>query len=200
MPLPWQNEGVALRRGVLGKVVFLDRDGVINQDSADYIKRWAEFAFIPGSLEALKLLRINGFTSIIITNQSAVNRNLMPLSTLEEIHRNMKRLIAAHGGSIHDIFFCPHRPDEGCTCRKPQPGLIHSAQRKHRIDLAGSWMVGDSAKDIACARNAGCGHAVLVRTGNGRATEPILAERKLPVDCVAQDLLDAAGWIIAQHR
>lgn len=180
----------------MDKVVFLDRDGVINEDSPEYIKSWSEFRFLPGSLTALNLLHTSGFTCIVITNQSAVNRNMISEATLDEIHRNMKRRVSDRGGSILDIFYCPHRPDEGCNCRKPQPGLILSARGKYRIDPAASWMVGDSLKDIACARNAGCGHAVLVRTGNGRLTEPMLAEQKTPADYVADDLLAAARWIV----
>ena len=179
------------------KVVFLDRDGVINRDSPDYIKNWSEFEFLPGSLRALKKLTQKGFSLIVITNQSAVNRGMISLKDLDFIHANMRSAIAAHGGNIHAIFFCPHTPDESCSCRKPKPELIHQAQRRYAIDLKSTYMVGDSAKDIACAQNAGCGHAVLVRTGNGTDAETILNEKKISPDYVAADLDDAANWIIA---
>jgi len=184
----------------LQKVVFLDRDGVINRDSSNYVKNWSEFSFLPGSLKALKNLTKNGFTLIIITNQSAIRRKILSLEGLEAIHRNMIETVNSAGGEIKDIFFCPHLPEDGCSCRKPKPGLIHAAQKAYRIDLANSVMVGDNAKDIECARNAGCGHAVLVRTGKGEESEMILAEKKIFPDHVAKDLYEASDWITAHHR
>lgn len=182
------------------KVVFLDRDGVINRDSPDYIKSWAEFEFLPGSLEAIKQLTLNGFDVIIITNQSAINRKLVSIEDLDYIHKMIKNTVKSWGGEIKDIFFCPHTPEDGCDCRKPNPGLIYKAQRIHRIDLANTVMVGDSAKDIECARNAGCRHAVLVKTGNGIIAEKVLAEKNIYPDHVARDLLGASNWIINQHK
>ena len=185
---------------MLKRVVFLDRDGVINRDSADYIKECSEFHFLPGSLEALRLLRQNGFTTIVITNQSAVHRNLISRATLNEIHEKMKREVTVSGGAITDIFFCPHRPDEGCDCRKPKPGLILQAQEKYRVDLSGAWMIGDSVKDIECGRNACCGHTVLVRTGNGSQAEKSLLERNTPPDFIADTLLDAVRWVVSRSH
>ncbi len=182
----------------LKKVVFLDRDGVINRDSEHYIKSWAEFEFLPGSLPALKKLNDNGFTVIVITNQSGINRRLFSLQTLEDIHDRMKTAVRAHGGHIRDIFFCPHTPEEGCECRKPQPGLILSARRAFGIDLASACMVGDSAKDVECAINAGCQTTVLVKTGNGRSALAALARKNIIPDFVAADLQDAADWIVAR--
>ncbi len=144
------------------KVIFLDRDGVINRDSPNYIKSWAEFEFLPGSLAAIKNLTLNGYTVIIITNQSAINRGITPLRELEHIHFMMMEILNSHGGEVKDIFFCPHTPEQGCTCRKPEPGLIKMAQEKYQVDLAESCMVGDSAKDIECGQRAGCGRTVLV--------------------------------------
>ena len=182
------------------KVVFLDRDGVINRDSPDYIKSWAEFEFLPGSLEAIKQLTLNGFDAIVITNQSVINRKMVASEVLDYIHAMMKTTVKSRGGEIKDIFFCPHTPEDGCDCRKPNPGLIYKAQRIHRIDIANTAMVGDSAKDIECARNAGCRHAVLVKTGNGIIAEKVLAEKNIYPDHVARDLLGAANWIITQHK
>ena len=112
----------------------------------------------------------------------------------------MIETVNSAGGEIKDIFFCPHLPEDGCSCRKPKPGLIHAAQKAYRIDLATSVMVGDNATDIECARNAGCGHAVLVRTGKGKESEMILAEKKIFPDHVAKDLYEASDWIIAHPR
>ena len=181
---------------VLENVVFLDRDGVINEDSPDYIKNWKEFRFLPGSLEALKQLHLNDCTAVVITNQSMIGRKISGLENLKEIHRNMNDAVKRHGGIISDIFFCTHRPDESCDCRKPKPGLILQAQKKYDIDLSSACMVGDSAKDIECALNAGLRYAVLVRTGNGKLSELTLTEKKIIPDYVAEDLMSAVDWIL----
>jgi len=184
---------------LLKKVVFLDRDGVINQDSPNYIKSWSEFEFIAGSISGIHHLTLNGFAPIIITNQSAIGRRMMSIQDLEHIHTLMKSTLASGGGRIKDIFFCPHTPDDGCECRKPAPGLIFQAQKRYGINLADTVMVGDSAKDVECARNAGCGSAVLVRTGNGMIAEKMLAEKNIPPDHIANNLYDAAMWITYRH-
>ena len=182
---------------LLKKVVFLDRDGTINVDSADYIKSRSEFKFIPGSIEAIRRLTINGFTSIVITNQSALARKYVSPDELDAMHTLMFRSVAAEGGKITDVFFCPHMPDEGGTCRKPSPGLIDQACQKYRIDLADSMMVGDSAKDIACGLNAGCGRTVLVESGLNPDVEKELKQKSISADFVANNLREAAEWIIA---
>ena len=182
---------------LLQKVVFLDRDGTINYDSPDYIKSRFEFKFIHGSIEAIRQLTLSGFSSIVITNQSALARKLITPEELDFLHGMMKETVAASGGKITDIFFCPHMPDEGCDCRKPEPGLILRAQRQYNIDLTTAIVVGDSAKDIECARNAGCGKAVLVKSGKDQEAEKLLKTRRIVPDHVAENLYDAARWIIA---
>jgi D-glycero-D-manno-heptose 1,7-bisphosphate phosphatase len=182
---------------ILRNVVYLDRDGTINHDSPDYIKSRSEFKFIPGSIEAIRLLTLSGFTSIIITNQSALARKFISPDELDHIHALMKNAIISGGGKITDIFFCPHMPDDGCECRKPAPGLLLQAQRKYNIDLSKSIMVGDSAKDIECARNAGCGKAVLVKSGKDDDAEHILKTNQIVVDYSAKNLYEAAKWILA---
>lgn len=182
------------------KVIFLDRDGVINRDSPGYIKDWNEFVFLPGSLEALQRLAAAGFSTIIISNQSAVNRGLMTQDTLIDMHRRLQCAVAASGGHIADIFFCPHRPDEGCDCRKPLPGLIQQACHRHGVDVKKTFMIGDSAKDIECARNAGCAAAVLVKTGDGMKALEILTRKGISIDFIAEDLADASAWILAENR
>jgi D-glycero-D-manno-heptose 1,7-bisphosphate phosphatase len=184
---------------LLRKVVFLDRDGVINRDSPDYIKDWSEFEFIPGSIDAIRDLTRNGFVSILITNQSALSRRLISRQKFEHVHAMMCKTIATGGGKIADIFFCPHLPEDRCDCRKPEPGLIFQARRKYNIDLAQAYMIGDSAKDIECARNAGCGRAILVKTGRDLGVEKDLNAKRIVADYVAEDLADAARWIIQLH-
>ncbi len=179
------------------KLIFLDRDGVINKDSPDYVKSWSEFEFLPGSLEAIKLLTEHNYQIMIITNQSIINRKMASLYDLEFTHSMMKKAVRENGGEIKDIFFCPHKPEDNCACRKPEPGLILEAQKKYGIDLKNSVMVGDSAKDIECARRAGCRYPILVKTGNYEQAASALEEKKIYPDHIARDLYDAAEWIIA---
>ena len=181
---------------MLTKVVFLDRDGTINRDSPGYIKSREEFEFLPGSLEAIKILTQNGFTNIVITNQSAVPRKLISVTELEAVHNMMIDAVAQCGAEIKDIFYCPHLPEDGCDCRKPEPGLIYQARAKYAIDLAAAVMVGDSARDIECARRAGCAKAVLVDSGRAEDVVDKLKTRQVFPDYVAEDLRDAAEWII----
>ena len=182
----------------MDKTVFLDRDGVINRDSPAYIKSWEEFTFLPGSLDALRELNKNGYRVILITNQSAVGRGMITSAGLNHMHQMMKDEIVSHGGLVSDIFFCPHMPDKGCDCRKPAPGMILQAREKYHIDLSQAVMVGDSAKDIECAGNAGCSRAVLVKTGNGRQAEKQLIKKGIFPDYVAADLFNAAQWIMGK--
>jgi histidinol-phosphate phosphatase family protein len=137
-----------------------------------------------------------GFETIIITNQSAVHRGLISAAGLHQMNHQLQVAVRSRGGRIRDIFFCPHLPEEGCRCRKPKPGMIERACRKYDIDLKTTAMVGDSVKDIQCAQNAGCGRKVLVRTGNGEPASRELKAKGIPVDFVAENLADAAAWII----
>lgn len=182
--------------GLMNKVAFLDRDGTINRDSHNYIKGWEEFEFLPGSLDAIRNLTLNGFVNFVITNQSAVPRNLITANELEFVHNMMTETVAQNGGEIKDVFYCPHLPSDKCDCRKPEPGLIFQARDKYSIDLRATVMVGDSAKDIECARRAGCGRAVLVKSGKEDGAEKELKARQLHADYVARDLNEAAEWII----
>jgi len=178
------------------KTVFLDRDGVINADSPDYIKCWAEFHFIPGSLDAIARLTHSGCSVIVITNQSVINRRWVSVTELETMHRKLSQAVSDSGGRITDIFYCPHRPDEGCGCRKPKPGLIFAARDRYGIDLSRAVMVGDSVKDILAGQAAGCGQTVLVQTGNGMTAIQALEETGQRPDHVAADLDRAAQWIL----
>ena len=170
---------------------------MINQDSDAYIKSWDEFVFLPGSLEALNLLTRNGFQLIVITNQSIINRGMVPADVLADTHRRLQQAVRRTGGEIKDIFFCPHRPDERCDCRKPKPGLIRKACRQYSINASATIMIGDSAKDIEAGRSAGCGGTILVKTGNGSAALAELSTKKMAPDAVADDLLHAAQLILS---
>lgn len=182
------------------KFVLLDRDGVINEDRRDYVKHWSEFRFISGSLEALARLTRAGYRIIVITNQSVINRKMVSRAGLETIHRNMKEAVSTHGGKIEAVYYCPHVPDDQCACRKPRPGLILQAQKDYGFDPAQVCMIGDSAKDIACAQRAGCAKSILVRTGYGRQTEQSCRLGGPKPDRVVDDLKSAVHWLLEQER
>ncbi len=161
------------------KVVLLDRDGVINRDSPDYIKSPAEWEPLPGSLEAIARLHRAGFRLGIVTNQSGLGRGLFTPDTLADIHRCMLDRIAAAGGDIQRIFFCPHTPEDNCGCRKPLPGMLYEAAEYFACGFDNMIFVGDSARDIEAARTVGA-RPVLVRTGNGARTEATMSPDTLP--------------------
>ena len=152
------------------RLVILDRDGVINQDSPDFIKSPEEFIPLPGALEAIAALNRAGFTVVIATNQSGLARGLFDDDDLDAIHAKLDVLLAEHGGNIDAVFLCPHGPDEGCDCRKPAPGLLHQIAAHYGVDLGGVPAVGDSIRDLEAASASGA-MPVLVRTGNGAASE-----------------------------
>jgi D-glycero-D-manno-heptose 1,7-bisphosphate phosphatase len=150
---------------LLKKVVFLDRDGVINYDSLEYIKNLNEFILIPGSISAISKLSQQGYAVFVITNQSAIARKLADITIINDIHRYLKKSVQNAGGHINGIYFCPHHPSQGCSCRKPRTGLIDQAVVENCIDVGSAVMVGDKLTDIECAKRAGCKHAYLVMTG-----------------------------------
>ena len=134
------------------KLVILDRDGVINRDSPDYVKSPDEWQPYPGSLEAISRLHRNHYRVIVATNQSGISRNLFDLSMLHRIHQKMATMVNEKGGQIDAVFFCPHRPEDLCLCRKPQPGLLLEASIRLGVSLAGVPFVGDKTSDLAAAR------------------------------------------------
>lgn len=148
------------------KLVILDRDGVINEDSDAYIKSPEEWNPIPGSLEAIARLNRHGYRVAVATNQSGVARGLFTLDTLARIHRRMLEAVRDKGGEIDAIFFCPHGPDDDCRCRKPAPGLYEEIADRLKTSLDNVYAIGDSERDLVAARAAGA-QPVLVRTGKG---------------------------------
>lgn len=150
-------------------LIILDRDGVINQDSDDFIKTPAEWIPIPGSLNAIAALNRAGHTVVIATNQSGLARGLFTAQDLAQIHAKMQRALASVGGHIDAIFICPHHPDDHCDCRKPKPGLLWQIAEKYHTDLTKALMIGDAERDILCALAAHC-PAALVKTGKGMNT------------------------------
>jgi histidinol-phosphate phosphatase family protein len=138
------------------KAIFLDRDGVINVNRNDYVKSWSEFKFLPGAKQALKLINNSEFMLILVTNQSPIGRGIFTTETLDGIHLRMLHELGKAGARIDAIYYCPHKPDDGCQCRKPKPGLILKAASDFGIDLQNSWMIGDSDSDIKAGKAAGC--------------------------------------------
>tara|TARA_R110000782_G_scaffold13730_27_gene40382 strand:- start:789 stop:1328 length:540 start_codon:yes stop_codon:yes gene_type:complete len=148
-------------------LIILDRDGVINEDSDDYIKSPAEWQPIPGSLEAIAKLTQHGYRVVIVTNQSGLGRKLFTIEALNAIHMKMNTYLAQFGGVIDAIFFCPHIPKDNCNCRKPKPGLYNDVSERLRVSLNKVFCVGDKMTDIQAIQSAG-GKPVLVRTGKGQ--------------------------------
>ena len=178
---------------VLRPAVFLDRDGVIIENRADYVKSLVDVQFIPGALEALARLARRDLLIVIVTNQSAVGRGLLARETADAINAHVLERIVAAGGRVNGLYVCPHRPEEGCACRKPAPGMLLEAARDLGIDLSASVMIGDALTDVQAARAAGVRPA-LVLTGLGReqALSPGAADHVL----VAADLAAAVDRLI----
>ena len=153
------------------RLIILDRDGVINQDSDAYIKSLAEWKPYPGAIAAIARLSQAGYTLAVATNQSGIARGYYDEVTLEAMHTRLHELVNSAGGEITYIAYCPHGPDDGCNCRKPLPGLLQQIQAHLGLTmLEGSWMVGDSLRDLQAGETVGC-RSVLVRTGKGEKTE-----------------------------
>ena len=151
------------------KLIILDRDGVINFDSDEYIKSPEEWVPVPGSLEALARLHREGYKIVVATNQSGVGRGLFEMDMLARIHSKMLEAVRAKGGEIDAIFFCPHRPEDDCDCRKPRPGLFQEIVERLKVNLSGVYAVGDTEGDVVAARSVAA-QPVLVRTGKGKRT------------------------------
>lgn len=156
------------RLGAKG-LLILDRDGVINQDSSEFVKSPAEWRPLPGSIEAIARLSRAGYTVAVASNQSGLARGLLDRAALQAMHRKLRKLVAAQGGKVARIVVCPHGPDDSCACRKPMPGLLIRLARHFGTPLDDVPVVGDSLRDLQAAARAGA-RPVLVRTGNGEKT------------------------------
>ncbi len=158
------------------QLIILDRDGVINQDSDDYIKSADEWLPLPGSIEAIARLCRAGYSVAVATNQSGLGRELFDLDALEAIHEKMRGLVEGAGGHIAGIYYCPHLPTAGCQCRKPAPGLLDAIALDFSTSLSGIVFIGDSLKDLQAGVERQC-QPFLVRTGKGTGTEQKLADQ-----------------------
>jgi D-glycero-D-manno-heptose 1,7-bisphosphate phosphatase len=174
----------------LKRYVLLDRDGTLIVER-DYLSRVADLELLPGAVEGLRTLRDAGFGLVVLTNQSGLARGKLTPETLNEIHAELERRLAAQGIRIDAFYHCPHLPSEQCDCRKPKPLLAKRAAADFGFELSQAFVVGDKASDVELGRNCGA-TAVLVRTGYGRAYEA----GGLQADYIADDLRDAARWIV----
>lgn len=176
--------------------IFLDRDGVVIENRADYVREWSHVSFLPNAIDALSGFRREGFKIIVVTNQSAVGRGLMTLDTAQEINERLVDVIRERGGWVDGVFMCPHKPEDNCDCRKPLPGLLLQAADEFSIDLRTSWMVGDAWTDVMAGQAAGVEGTIMVRTGRGAAQ----LERKQPGEVrpfvICEDIFDAFNHIV----
>ncbi|MFL6584971.1 MAG: D-glycero-alpha-D-manno-heptose-1,7-bisphosphate 7-phosphatase [Chthoniobacterales bacterium] len=177
------------RNDAAAPAVFLDRDGTLMED-VDYCGDARNVRVFPGAADALRRLKDGGFRIIVITNQSGIGRGYFTEADYASVHDELVRQLGA--GLLDGAYYCPHKPDENCSCRKPLPQLVFDATRAHTIDLGRSFFVGDKSSDLDCGRNAGV-KTVLVRTGYGRLVDSAAA------DFVADDLGEAADIVLGQR-
>jgi D-glycero-D-manno-heptose 1,7-bisphosphate phosphatase len=175
--------------------VFLDRDGTICEEMGyvNHVDRLRIFPFAPEAIRRLNQARI---PVIVVTNQSGIARNIFPESLVHQVHAKMISILAAGGAHIDAIYFCPHKTEDACECRKPNPGLLERAAREHQLDLTGSWVVGDRYADLEMAHAAG-GRGILVMTGYGRGEYELYREGwpRQP-DALAENLTEAVHRIL----
>ncbi len=182
--------------------VFLDRDGTLIHD-VGYLNHHDQIRLFPQTVPALKLLRKAGFRLFVVTNQSGVARGLFPESSVKQTHRKLQSLLKARGARVDGFFYCPHHPQgkvkslsRVCRCRKPAPGMVEQAARKHPIDRKRSYVVGDKLDDLLLARSARLAGGILVRTGKGRQSEKEMAGKGLKKSFVVPNILSAARMIL----
>lgn len=179
------------------QLIILDRDGVINFDSDDYIKTVDEWQPIPGSIQAIARLTTAGYKVAVATNQSGLARQYFNKATLDAMHAKMQQLVKMAGGSIAKIAYCPHLPGDNCDCRKPKPGLIRQIELATGLSASGQWMVGDSLSDMQAGAAAGCKTA-LVLTGKGMRTQPKKrVDEHLQDQPEFKDLAAFVDWLLA---
>jgi histidinol-phosphate phosphatase family protein len=178
--------------------IFLDRDGVIIENRLDYVRNWEQAKILPGALASLARISKSSYKLVIVTNQAGIGRGLISRQTVDEINEKLVEQIEQAGGRIHGIYVCPHSPDDGCDCRKPQPGMIWQAARELDIDLKNSILVGDNLSDLQAGRAAGIGRLVLVRTGLGNAFAGRLVEAGFWDVKVFDDLEQAVSSLVKE--
>ena len=184
------------------KLVILDRDGTIHAERDDYVKSADEWEPLPGALEGIARLNHDGWHVVVATNQSGLGRGLIDMASLNAMHIKMNQGLAKVGGRIDAVFFCPHAPDENCSCRKPMPGLFEQIGERYGVELQGRPAIGDSLRDLQAAAAVGC-ETHLVRTGKCAGLDDAALEsvvRQVPGTLVHADLATAAEFIVQRDR
>ena len=180
------------------KVIFIDRDGVINRDPGgwtkySYVTKWDEFSFIDGSIEALRRLKEAGYKIYLISNQGGISKGYFMQEDLDKLNERMLREIEKGGGRIDHLYYCPHHDKDNCECRKPKTGLIEQAIRETDVDLKNTFIIGDSLRDIEAGKRMGM-KTIFVLSGKA----PLSETKNWPLqpDCIKKDLLEAVEWIL----
>jgi len=176
-------------------LVLLDRDGVINEDSPNYVRAPSEWAPLAGSLQAIARLSQAGSKIAVCSNQAGVGKGVLTMADLDAVNRTMSTAVAEAGGRIDGVFCCTHSPEQRCGCRKPAPGLLLQAMAALGSSARETTFIGDSPRDVAAALAAGCA-PILVRTGHGAQSEESV--RKLGIELVFDDLAAAVDWLLRQ--
>jgi D-glycero-D-manno-heptose 1,7-bisphosphate phosphatase len=178
--------------------LFLDRDGVINENLPDHVLHLSDLHFVPGSVDALAVVARTPFRVVVVTNQAAVGRGHLSLAELEAIHSHMLSCVRSAGGRIDAIYVCPHRPEEGCDCRKPGTAMLERAAAELGVELEGSYLIGDAGSDIRAALAVGC-QPILVLTGRGRTEHGRLQEEHVGQHWVAGNLREAVDLMLTRE-
>ena len=184
------------------KIIFIDRDGVINKDPGgrtrhNYVTKWEEFAFIDGSIEALKKLKEADYKIFLISNQGGISKGYFTKEDLDRLNRRVLAEIEKRGGGIDELYYCHHHDEDNCECRKPKTGLIEQAIRNRDVDLANTFIIGDSLRDVAAGKRMGM-KAILVLSGKTELSKT--KEWEIKPDCVKKDLLDAVKWVLEREN
>ncbi|MEZ4646269.1 MAG: HAD-IIIA family hydrolase [Chloroflexota bacterium] len=176
--------------------IFLDRDGVIIENRANYVRSWDDVEIYPQALQALTAVAHSPYKIIIVTNQSAVGRGIISLETAHTINEQLLQIIRMGNGRVDGVFMCPHAPEAQCHCRKPQPGLLLQAAAQHNIDLSESYMIGDALSDLQAGLAAGVPNVILLRTGRGQKQAQLPAAANFHPITLCDTLGDALSHII----
>ncbi len=184
------------------KLIILGRDGILNEFREDHIKAPEEWVAVPGALEAVSRLNHAGWHVVVATNQSGIGRGMIDMAAVNAVHAHLLRQLQQIGGRIDAVFFCPHTPEDGCACRKPQPGMLHDIGQRYGVDLATVPMVGDTLRDMQAAQAAGC-EPHLVRTGRAAALDAAEVAKLLqqvPGTFVHSDLAELAAYLLERDH
>jgi D-glycero-D-manno-heptose 1,7-bisphosphate phosphatase len=177
--------------------IFLDRDGTINEE-VGYLNDPHHLCLIPGAAEAIRLLNDAGLLVVVVSNQAGVGRGYFSTATVEAIHQQLAKQLATRGARVDAVYYCPHHPSEGCSCRKPGAGMLVRAAQEHGIDMQRAFMVGDKASDLDAGCRVGC-RTVLVLTGYGEQARETSKNSNCQPDYISRDLYDAVKWILVEE-